>query len=286
MSAADAIPFAPDLRRAVSRARWAVIQTGLITTGLALFGVFVLASRISEQQVMNLYMAGWIPAGVILVGIIAGSGYLMGAWWFGVGVGPRLLAVILLLQLSAYCAAQYAEFQTLNLFHRRTGEAVGFLEYFRYTTETWTPDTTAQQLPRPLGRWGYALRAGEAILFALGGMGAALALVGKPRCGICGGQLRRRRIGAIPADADTAKLLARLGDLARQGNIRAFKVVLESARPSGDIGANAGGAIALYLMGCAVCGNGYIVPGLATEQSEAMKIPVDARFAAELPTRA
>jgi hypothetical protein len=289
MSSPPAAPLAPDVRAAVSRAQWSVLQTGLITTGLALFGVFVLANRINDSRVMSMYVLTWIPAGALLVGVIAGSGYLLAAWWFGVGVGPGMLAGILLLQLSAYFMAQYAEFQTLNLLYRGTGEPVGFVEYFRYTTENWTPASDDEEHVRPLGRWGYALRGGEAALFCLGGIGAAMALAGKPRCKTCRGQLRRRRIGAIPSSTNTTKVISKLQELAQAGNIRAFKALLADVDVTNDPAARADGAVELHLMGCAVCGCGYIepvrsAPGIEPKKDETARMTVDARFAAELPT--
>jgi hypothetical protein len=212
-----------------------------------------------------------------------------------------MLASILLLQFAAYGITQYAEFQTLNLLHRTSGEPVGFVEYFRYTTENWVP-ADSEDRNRTLGYWGYALRGAEAALFCLGGVGAAMALTGKPRCDVCRGQLRRRRIGAIPADANAPKVIARLQQLARDGNVSAFKAVLagvdvtnqpEGLRAAGG-GGGAGGVVELSLMGCAVCGCGYIEPvhrasaiePRAARPDDSARMHVDARFAAELPTRA
>src|SRR5215216_266586 len=77
------------------RARWFVLQTGLITTGLALFGVYMLANRINDMHVMTLYVLHYLPAGPLLIGVIAASGYALGAWWSGVRVRGGLLATIL-----------------------------------------------------------------------------------------------------------------------------------------------------------------------------------------------
>src|SRR3989442_15651040 len=109
----DPSPALP-VHNALTRARWFVIQTGLITTGLALFGVYVLANRINDMHVMTLYYFRWVPVGAIVIGVIASSGYALGAWWSGVRVRGGLLLTILLLQLIAYFAAQYTEFSSLN----------------------------------------------------------------------------------------------------------------------------------------------------------------------------
>ncbi|MEO6435875.1 MAG: hypothetical protein ABIP55_08950 [Tepidisphaeraceae bacterium] len=291
MASRDPRSTYPEVRAAVSRARWAVLQTGLITSGLALFGVYVLANRISDAHVTSLYVMRWIPAGVLLVGIIAGSGYLLAAWWFGVFVGARMLAVILLFQLCTYFAAQYAEFQTLSLINRFTREPVEFVEYFRYTTVNWTPQPRDELVPeKPLGDWGYALRGGEAVIFCMGGAGAVLALTGRPRCGICRGHLHRRRIGAILA-IDAGRCIGKLQELAHAGNLASFKAVLNHATAAFAGDAKNGAttlAVELTLVRCAVCGCGHldaIAPRLGPETlgpAPMPRIELDPRFAAEL----
>src|SRR5439155_15495424 len=181
---------------ALVRAKWFVIQTGLITTGLALFGVYVLANRINDMHVMTLYIFRWIAAGPLLIGVIAASGYTLGAWWAGVRVRGGLLATILALQLVAYITAQYTEFASLNLRYPDTGADVEFSVYFHHTTLillSYLRDGSA----RSISTWGYGLRAIEAALFSLGGIASAMVLVGQPRCPSCRGMLQRRRIATF-----------------------------------------------------------------------------------------
>src|SRR3954468_22778085 len=92
-------------RHALSRARWVVIQTGLITTGLVAFGLYVLGSRIEHIHFLYFYVFTWIPLGAITVGALAASGYAMGSWWTGVPIRGSLLATILMLQIGAYVLA-------------------------------------------------------------------------------------------------------------------------------------------------------------------------------------
>ena len=91
----------------LTRARWFVIQSGLITTGLALFGVYVLSNRVNDLKVMSFYLLNFIPAGPAAIGFIAASGYALGAWWSGVRVRGGLLVSILLLQVASYGAVSY-----------------------------------------------------------------------------------------------------------------------------------------------------------------------------------
>ena len=121
----------PDFRAAVSRAQWAVIQTGLITSGLALFGVYVLATRINDLHLMNMYLWDWLPVGPMLVGLIAGSGYILASWWFGVRVGPGWCWRSCCVQLAMFLACHYADFETRDLVYRDTGQPVGFVDVLR-----------------------------------------------------------------------------------------------------------------------------------------------------------
>src|SRR3954454_6120519 len=105
------MPDSPlDVRHFLTRARWSIIQTGLITTGLALFGVYVLANRINDVQVMNLYIFTWIAAGAWIVGTVAGSGYAVASWWNGMRVRGWLLLMVIAIQLLAYFCAHYVQF--------------------------------------------------------------------------------------------------------------------------------------------------------------------------------
>ena len=286
MPPADTSLDSTGIRTAIGRARWSVIQAGLITTGLALFGVFGIASRLMDSHVVSLYVMGWFPAGALLLGIIAGSGYLLAAWWFGVAVGARMLACILLIQFAGYLAAQYTEFQTRGIVNRRTGEIVSFSQYFTYTTENWTPDPMSAQR-RHIGDWGYLIRAGEAALFCLGGVGAGVALVGKPRCSTCRGLLQRRCIGSIRADTQASAILERLQEFAQAGNMPAFRTLLARNAPAAPPAEGNHHAIRLELVACAVCGSGYIEPiepsaGAKPSADPASRITVDPSFAAEL----
>ena len=244
----------PAFRTAVSRARWAVIQTGLITSGLALFGVYVLATRINDLHLMSMYAPEWLPSGPMLVGLISGSGYILASWWFGVRVGPGMLAGIVLLQLGVFIACHYADFETRDLIYRDTGQAVGFHTFFDHTTRQLARDPLDPTPDPPPWQRGYTIRAAEAGCFVAGGMLAALTLVGRPKCARCGGLVRRRSLGRIggPRVADTIK---RLEERARLGDARGFSLEIANHAPaSGDDPA----AIELTLSRCDVCGAGPI----------------------------
>ncbi len=242
-----------DFRAAVSRAQWAVIQTGLITSGLALFGVYVLATRINDLHLMGMYLWGWVPFGPMLVGLIAGSGYILASWWFGVRVGPGLILAIMLVQSGIFLACHYADFETRDLVYRDTGQPVGFGAYFDRMTRR-LGESETDPIDPPAWR-GYAIRFAEAMSFAAGGLLSALTLVGRPKCGLCGGLVRSRALGTIggPRIADVVK---RLEERVRLNDARGFISEVES---NANLEVN---ARELTVTRCEVCSVGTI------EQSE------------------
>ena len=194
------------------------MQTGLITTGLALFGVYVGTSRMSTD-VMEFYVGGYFPLGPWVVGTIAGSGYAIASYFSGIPVRRWLLALVLALQLGAFVGAHYSEFQTFDLHYRDSDEPVSFGAYFHYVSRTLTlPAGDDGRTPR--GPRGYPLRALEAAVFSLGGLCSAFVLVGKPRCKTCGGRIVERNVSVVPLDrvplaVKAIEIFARTGDLRR-----------------------------------------------------------------------
>ena len=72
----------------------AVIGTGLLTTTAVLLFVHWLGGQIKDFEIMGLYWLFIIPAGAILVGIGAGSGYGFMSWKTGRKISGSLLIVI------------------------------------------------------------------------------------------------------------------------------------------------------------------------------------------------
>jgi len=241
-----------EFRAAVSRAQWAVVQTGLITSGLALFGVYVLATRINDLHLMSMYVWDWLPFGPLLVGLIAGSGYMLASWWFGVRVGPGLVLAIMLLQFAMFVACHYADFETRDLVYRDTGQPVSFATFFDRMTRR-----LGQQEIDPAdakAARGYAIRFAEAMCFALGGMLSALTLVGRPKCSLCGGLVRSRSLGTIGGPR-VGDVLKRLEERARLGDVQGFEQEVAS---TGTHVLDYESSMELTLTRCEVCGVGSV----------------------------
>jgi hypothetical protein len=281
---------APSSRRSLSlltRSRWSVLQTGLITTASALFGVWVLANRIDDTHVVNLYVLRYLPVGAMLIGLLAGSGYALGAWWFGVRVDRGLLAPILLLQFVAYATALYVEFSSLDLVYQNEDGEVAFLTYLNQATLSWAPLEGGVR-GEPIGRWGYLLRAGEAGLFMLAAVPSTLVLLRRPACEACGGLLQRRVIGAVPADK-RAQVVDHLRAVADRRNAKAFRDALQLRGVLRDRTEASEPVVDLCVDRCLACGSGYITSAPPHDRNHAAdpnvassRTPVAAELAAQL----
>ena len=183
-----------------------VVAGGLVTTVLTLGIVMLLNATIEDLNIMGWYAVFIIPAGAILVGAGAGSGYGLVSWVSGRKVGGLLLATVLLIQLVAYCGAQWLEFRSLDFVHEN-GTPVSFFEYFDATTRSMTFTFRHSSNPTgELGIVGYLFRGLELLGFALGGLVIPGMLKAKPYCEGCRTYMRTRSIGLIPASEPARKI--------------------------------------------------------------------------------
>lgn len=199
-----------------------VVQSGLLTTALALVGVWWLGGGPDGGNVMGWYANYVIPVGAILIGAAAGSGYGLASWYAGVRVDGRLLALVAALLLAAYFAAQYVEFRSQGpLFWQDTGEPATFPAWFHANTTAfaWKPDRSSsppllptslggsgEPEPTPLGWWGYLFVGLGVAGFVGGGLIAPLALRAILYCDDCGRYMKTRAVGTFAASVPVKKL--------------------------------------------------------------------------------
>src|SRR6185503_10851514 len=105
------------------------LLAGIATSALALFSIYVINTKYPDVNVMGWYVNFVIPAGALLVGIVAGAGYGFGSWLSGTRITRGMFAGIMVLQLVVYVGAQYVEFKTLDLRYEDSGEPVPFTTY-------------------------------------------------------------------------------------------------------------------------------------------------------------
>jgi hypothetical protein len=242
----DPFAVAPDTARPTAgggRGRLFVIQTGLITTAIALALVYWL-SHATEFNPMGFYVKYIIPLGAIAVGAVAGIGYGLASSWTGAKIGRGLLVTVCALLVAAYFVAQYIEFRELDLVYEDTGRPVWFIDYFHATTVgmTFTSTSSDAEEGEPLGVWGYAFRLLEIGGFVLGGLIAPLVMKSKPYCDACQRYQTTKELGLIPitpvhaqdatktpeaAADEAAARYERLRGFAEAGDVNGFRAEME-----------------------------------------------------------
>jgi hypothetical protein len=182
-----------------------VIICGLATTAMALFGIYILDVLTDDFHVMGWYANYVIPAGAILVGLVASSGYGIASWISGFKITRKLLWTMLALQFIAYFAAQYIEFHGLKLIHR-DGKPVGFLEYYDLIARSFAWKQSNGSRGEPLGGWGYAFRALEILGFVGGSLVVPILMAKAPYCEKCQRYQRRQQFGFLAGSVPAKKV--------------------------------------------------------------------------------
>ncbi len=183
-----------------------VLAWGMATSLLTLFGVHWLNSQDSDFHIMGWYADYIIPAGAIIVGLAASSGYGLSSWFSGIKITKRLIWIILGLQVVVYFIAQYIEFSHLHLLHEN-GKPVGFFEYYDLMARSfaWKKDH-GEGHGEPLGMWGYFFRGLEILGFAGGSLIVPAVLIKAPYCAACQRYMRTRMMGIVAASVPLKKL--------------------------------------------------------------------------------
>ena len=193
------------LTRTTKRPGLLVILAGLVTTAATL-ALLSLLGRVGFSPMG--YYVNLIPFGALLVGMLAGSGYGLASWFSGAKMGWVLVAIVAVLQIGGYFAAQYVEYAQLRAGGVIPQEA-GFLDYFDAITQSFTFQNMRHNNDKPgeaWGEWGYLLRLAEIAGFACGGALAPIMLFNVPYCDECQVYKNSYRLGHLPAGAPTKKL--------------------------------------------------------------------------------
>jgi hypothetical protein len=273
-----------------------VIAGGVTTTVAALITVYYL-NRSAEVNVMGWYLDYLLPAGAMLVGLAAGSGYGIASWYTGTKIRRRLLGSIVILQLLAYAGAEYLEFASLGPL-QLPGEnhILTFPEYFDYQARHFAWKKEDGKTGEALGEWGYFFRTLEVAGFALGALIVPAALFKKPYCEKCEVYMRTRALRKIAASIPIRKV--KKSDAVGQGEYvqqqdQAFTAAagqlktLCACGAAGDVegyrqalasisGQKASDKLpkrlALRLVRCPRCDSGYLLIQLITGRGKTLKI--------------
>jgi hypothetical protein len=226
--------------------------------------------------------------GAVLVGLVAGLGYWLAAWWMDRRLSGLMLAAIVVLQLAVYLGAQYVEYRDLAArvaAEEEGAELVGFWEYFDAITRAWAfKERHGDGYGEPMGAWGYAFRALEMAGFALGGLIAPLVLRSRPYCRMCGVYMKRRTLGVLPAGlpprkfrkgeeearaayereaeqamAASLETVQRLAGCATRGDMAAIEVEMAPHAEHQKMHEKLSSRLHVTANECRVCGNGALV---------------------------
>ena len=273
-----------------------VLLCGLATTALALFGVYILDRGASDFHLMGWYANYVLPIGAVIVGVVASSGYGLASWFSGIKITRALLWMVLGLQLLAYFAAQFIEFNGLPLVHRGTGTPVGIFEYYDFVARSFAWKQHNGEAGQPLGAWGYAFRGLEVIGFVGGGLIIPAVMRKAPYCQSCQRYMRSQQIALFPGSvpvkkvkkSDVAALSAyeaekeraleqgkqtweALRQLAANARGPEFRTKLAELEPGKKAAAKLPQRFSLKVIRCKRCASGWLHVHLLTGQGKQLK---------------
>jgi hypothetical protein len=290
------LQYAPPAK-SPNRFAW-VILDGLATTAVALVGVHVLAVE-ADTNIMGWYANYVIPAGAILVGLVASSGYGAASYLSGVKIARSLLVTILLLQVAAYFAAEYLDFSSLGpMVHQDTGRPVGFFEYFDFKARSFAwKNKTGGGSGEALGLGGYFFVGLGLVGFAAGSLIVPGVLMNKPYCGLCQLYMKQRRLAVVGADVPARKLkkkddaghaalaadqqraadeadrtVGTLTQMAKAGDVAGLRAGLAVLGRDGKRAEKLPRRVRLTLVHCRGCGTGHLQPTFAAGQGKQMQL--------------
>jgi len=194
---------------------FAVLMSGLNTSAVTLAGVYWLGKNTNDFHIMGWYANYVIPAGAMIVGIAAGSGYAIASWLTGTRISRGLLLAVLLCQTGAYFAAEYVEYRDVMDGLRQRGLIIGpepsFPQYYDLKARSfaWKKHGPGNQRGEALGAWGYVFVLLGAAGFVLGGLIAPAVLYSVPYCERCQRYMKTTLLGVLPASVPAKKIAKR-----------------------------------------------------------------------------
>jgi len=279
-----------------------VLLAGVITTALALLGVWWLDNNTKDFHIMGWYGDYVIPAGAMIVGFAAGSGYGIASYLTGFRIRRGLLLSVLALQLAGYAGAQYLEFRSLikdGPLVDQNGEELTFARYYHIRAVSFAWDDHGKQ-GEPLGMWGYFFIGLGVVGFALGGLAAPAILMKVAYCERCALYMKSRQLAWVPASvpirrvpkkdpaaqatyaeeqdraaAGANTVLARMTELASRGDALAIKAALADHPAGGGEARKINrlpARLRVRLVRCRECGSGHIQPAMVTGQGRGIRV--------------
>lgn len=197
-------PYAPPRidDAGVRRRRLNVLVLGLGVVTTVATCAMVEFFRSGGADPMGFYLNRVIPLGALLVGIVAGSGYGLGALWSQVRLRRLALALIVALQLTAWAATYVFAWWRAAPVYADGGSPVDLVSWFDAITQGMQWRSERGGTSDVLGAWGYLVRFGELVGFGAGGLLVPGAMAARPYCEECQRYLEAQGICSIPASGE------------------------------------------------------------------------------------
>lgn len=131
-----------------------------------------------------------IPLGAMVSGLVASSGYYLGALLFNHRPTRILLLNILIASVATFFIIYYFQFVTLTVNGKHVSDTMSFPRYLNAAIRSTTLQVDAESAEgvdttSPLGNWGYLYAALQVVGFAIGGFLIYQHLGEKPYCAKC-----------------------------------------------------------------------------------------------------
>ena len=246
---------------------------GLITTLITLAARILLSG---DFDLMSYYLWHIVPAGAILTGFFAASGYLIAIRLTRIQLHRWMFVAILILHLIAYFGADFLVFKLMHLYHKADNSPVGFWEFFDLQSRNYSLQSVAatSDAGKPLGIWGYGVRFLEVVGFMGGALVVPLAVANVPLCPTCKRYQNRASLGLISALPDeiekTQRILNELQEALDNGNAKAFSELLIANRIPEEKGRMPGTLVAFSLVWCPACMTGVVASVTTGADGEAL----------------
>jgi hypothetical protein len=207
-----------------------VFLCGYATSGLALLLLYWLNQV--DIDPMGYYVDFIFPAGALLTGVAAGSGYGLGSYWSNVRVSRLSMRFIFMMGVLTFLLAQYITYCRVLAEQNIPNGQLGFLGYLKILCENMAfQEVGPHREAVSLGRWGYLVMVAEGIGFSLGGIVPLAILRRKPYCDACNRYMKRQNTVTIVSE-ELRTSLKKLKKPERAAAIEAaLKKLSETAHP-------------------------------------------------------
>jgi hypothetical protein len=253
-----------------------ITVAGIITT-VAVVGLNLLASNSLGFDLLSFSFWLVIPAGAIIGGMAAASGYYAAARVTQTMPSRALLFNMVAIAVSAWFLSKWASYATLRLDDgTRVADLVSFWQYFVILTESMqlsigTRGNVNAATTGELGMLGYAREALQVFGFMAGGFVTYLHLSEVEACESCRRYAKTKAVlnGVAPEEFDRALAEAAifLPNVAFQARIA--------------LGRKALAGLSLYLSRCPSCEREWLRPAIVTRSGDSLDVTRLGRYSVD-----